>query len=137
MPDLVHFQWFKVPKLDLFFIKLIKRKNIKIVFTAHNVMPHNTGNKYFYDFKKIYEFVNRIVARTDKTKEEIISVFGINSNKIQVIPHGILDLNAYKNTPFKPKDTAKDKEVVFSMLGNLGGYKEIDSLIDAWSGFNY
>ena len=51
---LVHFQWFKIPLFDYLLIKILKRyTNAKVVFTAHNLLPHDTGKKYLKVFKKM------------------------------------------------------------------------------------
>ena len=38
--DIVHINWLLFYKLDNIFLKLIKRKNINIIYTAHNAVPH-------------------------------------------------------------------------------------------------
>jgi len=130
-PHVIHFQWFKVPVLDVLFLMLIKicHKNINIVFTAHNLLPHGTGDKYYSKYKKIYEIVNKIIVHDITTKNQIASRFNIKFDKIYVIPHGILDFKEISNKIVK----TTEYDITFSFLGHLSYYKGIDILIDAWN----
>ena len=134
-PLVVHFQWFKIPFFDYLILKLIKKinKNTKIIFTAHNILPHNTGNKFFNVFKKIYTYVDKIIVHDLNTKIEISEKFDISISNIEVIQHGLI--NIPRNDEIVQKiignNIFKDK-IVFSFLGNISEYKGIDLLYDAW-----
>jgi len=132
-PDILHFQWFKLPAIDIFVLHLIKIffKNSKIIFTAHNVLPHDTTEKYYKEYKQIYEIVNKIIVHDLTSKNEIATRFKIKPDKIYVIPHGILDFKEVNNTIVKSAEYA----ITFSFLGHLSYYKGIDILIDAWNQF--
>jgi glycosyltransferase involved in cell wall biosynthesis len=100
---------------------------VEIVFTAHNILPHDSGDKYKNIFRKIYTKVHKIIVHDQSTKDEISTVFGIEENKIFVVPHGILSIENKRETKVKHNET-----IVFSMLGHLNKYKGVDLLIDAW-----
>ena len=127
-PDIVHFQWFKIPFLDLLFLKKINAisRKTKIVITAHNVLPHDSGKKYVNIYRKIYSLVDKIIVHADVTKYEIVNQFYISSEKIAVIPHGLLPLKVKY-----PRNGGADR-ITFSFLGSLSNYKGLDILIDAW-----
>jgi glycosyltransferase involved in cell wall biosynthesis len=127
-PDIIHFQWFKIPLFDLlvlFVIKLLK-SDIKLINTAHNTLPHDTGNKYFYCYYIIYHLLDGIIVHTENTKKEINNMFGVSSKFIAVIPHGLLGKNT---VPFKKCNS----KIIFSMTGVLQYYKGVDILLDAWT----
>ncbi|CAL2094220.1 glycosyltransferase [Tenacibaculum sp. 190524A02b] len=134
-PLVVHFQWFKIPFFDYVILKLIKilSGKSKIVFTAHNILPHNTGDKFFKIFKKIYSYVDKIIVHDFNTKLEICEKFEINITNIEVIQHGLInvprDKEIVKQTIAENK--FKDK-IVFSFIGNISEYKGIDLLYKAW-----
>lgn len=129
-PDLIHFQWLKIPVVDYYLLKKIKRvnKNCKLIFTAHNVLPHDSGTKYVKVYRKIYNFVDHIIVHANKTKNEIESMFNVSDNKITVIPFGFFPpkVNKTRNSNFKG--------IVFSFIGFLSDYKGLDILLDAWCG---
>lgn len=138
-PKVVHVQWFKLPSLDLLFVKLTKKLfGTQYVFTAHNVLPHNTGNRHVNIYKKIYHTVNRIIVHTPATVKDIISMFDISENKITVIPHGIIQLDIdeqiYRQSLSKWSEKYNtDGKIVFSSLGEQSRYKGIDLLAEVWS----
>lgn len=129
-PNVIHFQWFKIPFLDYIFLNFIKflSPKSKIIFTAHNILPHDSGNKYYIIFKKIYRFVDVIFVHDDNTNSSLITSFQIKDSKVRTIPHGLLgsrDPNRYI--------TSKDSKVItFTLLGFLNSYKGIDLLLKAW-----
>lgn len=129
----VHFQWFKIPLFDYFFLKYLKRKykSIKIIHTAHNVLPHDSGVKYFKIYKKIYKLLDRIIVHTKRTKSEIVDLFKIKEQKIEIIPHGLLEIENIIKNENKIKIREND-EIIFSLIGMLNTYKGIDLLIEAW-----
>lgn len=133
--SLVHFQWLKIPSLDFLLIKILKKRNIKIVLTAHNALPHDSGRKYYKIFKKIYQSLDKVIVHAKNTKNELIDEFFVQENKIEVIPHGLLE-NTLK-TSKKELGLRKSKnELIFSLTGALNNYKGIDLLIEAWSKLN-
>jgi len=69
----------------LAFLEAIKKP---VVITFHTVLPKPD--------EKLYAIVNKLVAKTDMTivftkrsKEILIQDYGVEENKIQIIPHGI------------------------------------------------
>ncbi len=141
-PKIVHFQWFKVYRLDYLLIKIIKIFKCKVVFTAHNTLPHDSGAKYFEWFKKIYSVVDLIIVHSDNTKEELKLDFSVHEDKMATVNHGLFDYNDSYNADrmdsikqkFIDSLALKDK-TVFSLVGLVSAYKGIDLVIDAWKSF--
>lgn len=135
-PRIVHYQWLKIPLFDLFLFFIIKScTDVKIVYTAHNVLPHDSGERHKSVYLRLYRIVDSIICHTSSAKDEFKKVFGI-SNKISVIPHGLLDLDDLDSEKSSDNDIVDsfnlNNEIVFSFLGNLSEYKGIDFLIKAW-----
>ena len=128
-PDIVHFQWFKIPLIDYMFLKIIKMlsKKTYIVFTAHNILPHNTGEKYKKNYKKIYKYVDGIIVHGNQTKNELIEIFDVDKEKIATIPHGFLP-----RKKISKKIEQESGSLAFSLIGSLSQYKGVDLLVDAW-----
>lgn len=138
-PDIIHVQWFKFPAFDLAFYTFVKKvSKAKLLFTAHNVTPHNTGNKYTAKYKKLYQLVDKISVHSDRTKEEIVKDFGIDEDKIAIVHHGLLaqkyDKKKYEEglSSFEEKYKLKGKFTLVS-LGEQSKYKGIDQLIKVWT----
>lgn len=138
----VHFQWFKLYYLDFLIIEYIKilLPEIKIVYTAHNILPHNSGEKYFNIFKKIYHSVHNIIVHDEITKRKLANKFCLPINKISTIPHGLFDFDLSKqvtsNKINKIFDKIPEHCIKYLMIGKISKYKGIDILYDAWKTFS-
>uniref|UniRef100_UPI00402972AC glycosyltransferase n=1 Tax=Prevotella sp. TaxID=59823 RepID=UPI00402972AC len=138
-PNLVHIQWFKLPTLDYKYWMCIKKIfHIKIIHTAHNILPHNTGKTYQYIYGKIYKKLSdKIIVHTANTKLEICNLFQIEDNKVAVIKHGLLcfkyDEGIYKKLCQESNLSKKiENKIVFTSLGEQSMYKGSDLILDVW-----
>ena len=141
--QILHFQLiYPIPGfVDLLLIFLAKLFGIKVVYTVHNVLPHNYSGKNIKDkisyifYKYLYKTVDRIIAHSQNMKEDIISIFGIKEDKLSVIPHGVLFFN--ENTKISKNETKKrlglsylDKVILFQ--GFMSPYKGVEYLVEAF-----
>ena len=138
-PDVIHVQWFKLPILDYYFYSFVKRiSHAKLIFTAHNVLPHNTGIKYLGVYRKLYGLMDKISVHIERTKHEIIEQFSINENKISIVRHGLLH-QTYDKEKYKSEKDEFDKKYnlegkfVITTLGEQSRYKGIDELVRVWA----
>lgn len=138
-PKVVHIQWLRLFPIDWLFLKFLKSRGIKVIFTAHNLLPHDSGTKFESEYRRYYQTVDRIIVHSPKTKDELIDKFGIDAVKINVIPHGPLDI--YNNEDEVRQRTEQLRriyslygKIVFCSLGIQSPYKGTDLLIDAWLG---
>lgn len=86
--DLVHIQWFLLNKVDMIFIKLLKKMGATIIFTAHNVVPHVNGNRYVPDLRRIYRMVDKIIVHGQSIASDFTELFPDYAEKLFVQPHG-------------------------------------------------
>jgi glycosyltransferase involved in cell wall biosynthesis len=139
---LFHLQWhnkfivFDRIVMNLFY-KLAKKK---LVYTAHNI-DADQRNERKTIFNRIslsiqYRIVDHIIVHTKKMKEQLILEFNINSNKISVIPHGIILIdNKYiddipKNIARKAFKLSKEEKVIL-FFGNITSYKGVEFAVNA------
>lgn len=132
-PDIVHFQWLKVPALDYLMLKYIQRYS-RVVYTSHDALTHDDESKHPYAFIRILKTVDQVVVHTPRSKQEL--TLTIPDHKISIIKHGILDLAGYCRQDMDRyqfiKDIGPEKGLVFSALGTMDYYKGTDLLIAAW-----
>ena len=138
-PVIIHCQWFKLPWFDLHVIKLIKRVflNIKIIYTAHNVLPHDKSEKYRLIYSKLYNKVDFIITHTESSKEEIVSLCNKNKENIHVIPHGLINYKIENEIIADEIKKLKRKhkiinQKIFISLGIQSYYKGIDLILNSW-----
>ena len=132
-PDVIHIQWWRLWIVDYFILRILKLYTKQIVFTAHNVLPHDSGESFSNKCKKYYQKVDKIIVHTNRTKEELIELFGLPSNKIFVIPHGLLTFSVNDEAVNKQLEKLKkiwslENRLVFSLIGYQSWYKGTDIL---------
>lgn len=136
-PNVVHIQWIRCFVLDYLFLKLVRCIGTKVVYTAHNVLPHNSGNKYKNQFNKYYHRLDAIVVHSLISKNEMIDLFNIEESKIHVIRHGVLSYSVPQEklqirTEQLKKEIGIREQIVFAVIGSMSFYKGCDLVIELW-----
>lgn len=134
--DVVHINWLLNYPLDKFFLKEIKKLCNRVVYTAHNVLPHVNGVSAKQDLKVIYGFVDRIIVHGNSVKDELISLFPETSDKIHIQKHGCV-LKAPVKASFDKRNAGLAEKInsynkVFLCCGAVFFNKGIDRLIEIW-----
>ena len=136
-PDVLHIQWWKQWNLDYFFLFIYKRYAKQIVFTAHNLVPHDSGDSMKTKCMKYYHKVDKIIVHDNNSKRELIKDFQVKEDKIAVIAHGILEFSVDEEEvksimdELAAKYSLKDK-LVFATMGGQSPYKGTDLICDAF-----
>ncbi len=132
---IVHYQFFR-RKSEVLFFYFLKMLKIKLVYTAHNVLPHENRR---YDFK-IQAFVLKtstaIIAHTQFIKNKLLETFDIENDKIFVIAHGNYDSQLPEKQISKEQArknlNINENENVILFFGAIKEYKGLDLLLDAF-----
>lgn len=131
--NVVHFQWLRLYTWDYLMMRLLKLCGVKIVLTAHNTLPHDSGLIHKKIFLKIYNACDAIISHTPDSSKELVNL-GVKQNKIHVIPHGTLEIPSNEEPSELIKsfysNSSKDQKYVFSFLGMIKDYKGIEFLVD-------
>ena len=143
-PDIIHIQWLLFYQFDYFWLRVLRyrlrKKNTKIILTAHNILPHTNGYKYKNILEKIYFHFDGIIVHGEVLKEQMIRVFGEKANdwSIGVTPHGTFSkllekvnkeiLNNYR----KKIKLFKAEGYNFLFAGTIHKNKGLDILLKAW-----
>jgi glycosyltransferase involved in cell wall biosynthesis len=131
-PDIVHVQQLRLIQarlpLELWFLRFARMRGCRIVYTVHNLLPHDTGLKHRAPYSRLYHFVDALICHSPDVREKLKADFRIDPGKIRVIPHGPL---------FAPDDgcapvVGEEREPVVLCQGFLRPYKGIEFLIDSW-----
>lgn len=136
-PNVLHIQWWKQWDLDYFFLSVYKKYVDQIVFTAHNLVPHDSGNSLKAKCMKYYGKVDKIIVHDKNSRNELINDFKIEEDKIAVIAHGILEFSVDETdvksimNKISTQYSLKNK-LVFSTMGGQSPYKGTDLVSDAF-----
>ena len=134
-PEAVHFQFFRF-NTDPILFYILSLFHIRLIYTAHNILPHNRFNNDYRLFNLVYKSAAKIIVHSAYIKAKLLSMFNIDSNKIEVIPHGNFNhyLPAGELTREEARSTLKlntdDNVVLF--FGAIREYKGLDLLLDAY-----
>ena len=116
-----------------FYLWTAKRTGLKIVWTAHNVLPHDP---VFGDDirarRMMLSYVDEVVALSDSTAKQLEDLFGVDN--VTVIPHGPIELPP----PRMNRDELRSQlgfaaKTTFVFFGLLRPYKNVEELIRAAS----
>ena len=80
-PDVVHIHWSVISKVDPIFFRKIKKYCGKLVYTAHNVLPHINSEKYIDSYGKIYNCADVIIVHGQKHTMKSSRNFTLNIRK--------------------------------------------------------
>lgn len=134
--DIVHVQWLLNYKMDVQFLSIIKKYCKKLVYTAHNVLPHINGNQYVDDLKTIYSIVDTIVLHGEGIREEFKKLFGEFNYKVVIQRHGTY-LNQdtqYDRSSIGQEilETVEKYNKVFIFFGHIFYNKGVDRVTKMW-----
>jgi glycosyltransferase involved in cell wall biosynthesis len=142
-PKLFHILWnnkfeFFDRTLLMLYYKLMGKR---LVITAHNVNARKRDGTDFFlnrlSLQTQYRLSDHIFVHTERMKGELTADFGIQENKVSVIPFGIN--NTVPNTILSTAEAKRqlgvsggsDKTVLF--FGNIAPYKGLEYLVAAFA----
>jgi len=134
--DLLHAQWWSTPLFLIYLIicTIFKLKNKPIVFTVHNVFPHERSFIYIYISKLLYKFGDHFIVHSDINKTQMTNFYNITPDKITVIPHGSLDFHVKTDSDresIRNEFGILKENLVILLFGAVRSYKGIETAIKA------
>lgn len=138
-PKVAHIQWFRVFYIDSILVLLMRLIGVRVVHTAHNVLPHNPAPSDRKHYAWFYRHVDSVIVHTQRSKDQLVSEFGISEQKVHVIPHGMLPSSVDNDAVEKRMVELREKmhldgKLVFASMGYQNYYKGIDIISDVWMG---
>jgi glycosyltransferase involved in cell wall biosynthesis len=140
-PDIIHIQSLISARRDWIFFVLARLLMVNVIFTAHNVLPHDESEKTVqgmrFAFKSIYAFCKALITHSEENKKELIGDFNVKASKIFVIPHGnyLFHTDGYaeltKNLAREKLGLSSESKVVLC-FGAIREYKGLQYLIPAF-----
>lgn len=134
--DVVHFQWSLGKRTDRLHWPILRMLGKRLVFTAHDVLPHEPEIMSLQHCKWLYHSADALFVHGERLKELLVGRFEVSPASIHVIPHA--NYNFISDTPGPwNRGTARasfgwnedDRVVLF--FGLIRAYKGLDTLIEA------
>lgn len=141
-PDVLHVQFvplvsFGLP-FELWFLEFAKSRQIKIVYTVHNVLPHDTGERHRLSYGRLYRLADRLICHDVTAKQRLVDEFECDPSRISVIPHGQLLVPSHTTTQATARQRLGIPQNIRLVLwqGILRPYKGVEFLLRAWQQVN-
>ncbi|KKM13016.1 hypothetical protein SY88_00120 [Clostridiales bacterium PH28_bin88] len=136
-PDIIHIEWLPLVQtvpVELWFLKIMKKRGVRLVYTVHNVLPHDTGLRYKPIFSRIYDFMDALICHTREAKEQLVSTFKTPASKIWVIPHGPMFHDSFKITRAEARTRLGCQEdlPIVLFFGAIRPYKGLEYFLEVW-----
>lgn len=140
--SVIHVQWLRFEIVEgIFFSLFIRLLGKQVIYTAHNILPHNKKG-WFLDFKFriIYSVQNKIIVHTAYIKSQLCNKFNLPVNKIHSIPHGVYEP---LSNPSIDQEIAKRNlnlpsgKSIALFFGRFSVYKGFDIIVDAVKDMKY
>ncbi len=138
-PQVVHVQYLPMLRwpvpIDAWFVRMCQKRGSRILLTVHDLLPHDTAERYKRVFQRLYTSVDAIICHSDYIKRRLETEFNIPGEKVSVIPHGPF----FYDLPEEPSNENMPHQIPIppdrvSVLwqGIIFPYKGLDLLLDAW-----
>lgn len=139
--DIVHIQWPQLLWFDKYIFGKIKKKCKKLVYTAHDPIPHESTEKKIRKFGELYKVPDAIIVHGAACVEQFTNYYPNLTNKLYNQKFGVTPSKYYENNLSllekhpKLKQLIETDVIVFSFLGQISPYKGLDILLNAWEEF--
>jgi len=134
-PDVLHVEFIPLMNYNLpfetWFLRLARLFGSKLVYTMHNLLPHETRERHRQAYATIYHLADRIICHDEHARNRLVAEFKIDKDRISVIPHGELFANKIQEVS-APLTQTQDRECVVLSQGIIRPYKGIPFLLQAW-----
>ncbi len=137
-PDVIHVQFLPMAAVglpfELWFLRIARRFGIKVVYTVHNLLPHDTEDRQRGRYRRIYEFMDRLICHDVSARGRLYREFGVPLERISVIPHGPLLERVSSRTPEQARKELgiSGDQCLVLWQGILRPYKGVLFLLKAW-----
>ena len=110
----------------------------RYVLTVHNILPHDrhtAWNRFLYGV--IYRIPHVLIVHTPKMRDELISQFNINADRIQILEHGLNDAvpdHGWSMKQCREALAIPQNALALLFFGRIAPYKGLDTLLEAFKG---
>jgi glycosyltransferase involved in cell wall biosynthesis len=134
--DVVHYQWAGGPRTDRIQWSMVKVLRKPIVYTAHDVQPHENDIIGRDHNLWLYRNADAIIVHGHRLKENLIEIASVPSEKVYVLKHGNYNFVAdqyvrWDRTLARASFDFREDDLVVLFFGMIRPYKGVDTLIEA------
>ena len=134
--EVVHLQWWSMPLSVIYIVLLLvlKARKKKIVFTVHNVVPHEKSLLDIWLTKKVLSFGDAFIVHSKDNRAGLIENFGAPRESVHVVHMPVHDM--YRRADIGIRELRQklglpQRGKIILSFGNIRPYKGVDILIEA------
>jgi len=122
-PDIVHWQWTPLPRLDAHALPFVGARAGATVMTAHDVLPRRSASQVAL-WRGLYRRCDRVIAHSAASRERLLREVGLEPGRVALVPHGLF-------TAAGPPVAASAGGTRLLFFGLIRSDKGLDVLIEA------
>ena len=132
--DVVHVQWFQFSPVDYYYLKKLKKHNIKLVVSVHDILPFNEKKYDMPYHKKIYGLCDNIIVQAKTNIDRFDKLFPEYKEKVAFIPHGhFLDFaDIYDKQVARSHLNLPSDKTIMLFFGQIKKVKGVGILLEAF-----
>ncbi|MGH9368297.1 MAG: glycosyltransferase, partial [Thermoanaerobaculia bacterium] len=135
-PDVVHFQSVSYGR-DLFLVRLVAGLGFPVVYTAHDLLPHDSNSPEEREaLASLYRRVDRVIVHADANRAELLKEFQVGAERVEVVPHGSYDFllpeGEIERVAARTRLGLPSSGRIVLFLGLIKRYKGLEVLVDAF-----
>ena len=108
-PDVIHLQWVDSPLAALFFVRWAQAKGIRVVYTPHNILPHERRWRSLPLFQALYHQVDRVVVRDRHLGWALEEILDTPQERLAYLPGSPNPLSFLKPPSLSLSELSKQK----------------------------
>lgn len=120
--------------LEVWLLNLARMLGSRLVYTVHNLVPHDTGRKLTAAYANLYRRMDALICHSDDIKARLLAEFGCEDRRVWVIPHGPLfqTMSTSPDEIGRARPLSADNPCVVLCHGMIRPYTGIPFLLEAW-----
>jgi len=87
-PQIAHLHYFLLGPADYLFMRQMRTQGVRIVVTAHDVIPFNAGLHTRALYQQLYASADALIVHAEQNRVELLDQFKLDAGRVTVIPHG-------------------------------------------------
>jgi len=135
-PAVVHVQYLPLLRwrmpVERWLLRLCRWRGSRILLTVHDLLPHDSAQRYLTVFRSLYHGVDALVCHSEPVRGRLIAELGVPADRISVIPHGPFFYDLAQDEGASVTKLKAPGEVLVLWQGILHPYKGVDILLEAW-----
>ncbi|MEJ2529560.1 MAG: glycosyltransferase, partial [Gammaproteobacteria bacterium] len=135
-PDIVHLQWVDNPFSALRFVRWAHQRGIKVIYTPHNVLPHERRWLLMPAYRVLYQRMDRVVARDAHLAWALEELLETPQEQVTLLSGSpnYLALRSLDDSNYSPAPERLPGERRLLFFGHGGRRKGLDLLLTTVAG---